>query len=72
MLERASFVHFAHIMSGAFPYAEPVVLVDREVADQHPICRALEVVDPPAVPEAASALHRALPLFVIDLSCACQ
>jgi hypothetical protein len=69
-LERAYFVRTSDVMSGAFPYAEPVVLIDAESVDRHPLCRGLEVVDTPGCPEDAPTLRAALPLFVVDMQLA--
>jgi hypothetical protein len=69
-VERAYFVRISDVMAGAFPYAEPIVLIDGESADQHPTCRVLELVDTPALPEHAPNLRAAVPLFVVDVRCA--
>jgi hypothetical protein len=71
-VERAYFVDTAEIMSGAYPYAEPVVLLHPAQADQHPFSRALEVVETPASEQQAPASHAALPLFVVAMDVAWQ
>ena len=66
-VERAYFVRAGDVLTGAFPYAEPVVLVDEKWANLHPTCRVLEVVDTPGTPELAPTLSVALPLFPVDM-----
>jgi hypothetical protein len=68
--ERAYFVRTSDVMSGAFPYAEPVVLVQPDFAARHPMCRALEIVEAPASPALAPPLRAALPLFILDMHAA--
>lgn len=68
--ERAYFVRTSDVMSGAFPYAEPVVLVQPDFAARHPMCRVLEIVETPASAELAPPLRAALPLFVVDMDTA--
>jgi hypothetical protein len=40
------------------------------MAHAHPICRALELLDPPESPEMAPSMTNAVPLFVIDIGVA--
>lgn len=65
--ERAYLVRRADVMCGAYPCAEPVVLVDLALAHRHPGVRVLELVSPPPTPEQAPSLATAIPIFVIDM-----
>jgi hypothetical protein len=53
-------------MAGDYPFAEPVVLVDRSLAHRYPCVRWLEIVDAPADPVAAPPVSVALPVFLLD------
>lgn len=66
-VERAYFIRASDVVTGAFPYAEPVVLVDENWVDSQPTCRVLEVVDTPVSPELVPTLGVALPLFTVDM-----
>jgi hypothetical protein len=66
-VERVYFVRASDLLTGAFPYAEPVVLVDEKWANRHPTCRIIEVVDTPGAPELVPTLSVALPLFPVEM-----
>lgn len=53
-------------MVGHYPWAEPVVLVDRDLAHLYPAVRLLDLVRAPVTPKEAPRLADALPLFAID------
>jgi len=64
--ETVYFVPRRDILAGSYPLAEPVLLVDADLADQYVGVRELVVAETPAQPEQAPHLTEALPVFAID------